>query len=309
MQQAMIRVVSRNNIVDARWDGCVAASHNESIYGYSWYLDHIAPAWQGIILGDYDAVFPIVYKAKFGVSYLCQTSFFQRTAIYSESILNVDQLQSFYNAIPEKMLLWDFCVDIFSAPKNLKIKQINKQNLILDLNHDYNALFTAFNKNTKRNLKTALKNEISIRPFTHYKSVLETYVANSGTKEGYSLSDIEYKTMHSFMKYCTKSNRGMLLGAYNEKEFLGAVFFAFSKSRAYYLFSAVNKAGKESKALFAIVDYFIKTHQNTKIILDFEGSMNKGVARFYKGFGSIPETYYHIKQGLLNRIFTFAHSK
>jgi len=59
--------------------------------------------------------------------------------------------------------------------------------------------------------------------------------------------------------------------------------------------AASNEEGKKLGAMFFLVDNFIKTNAEKEIILDFEGSMIPGVARFYSGFGSIPETYFQLK--------------
>jgi len=48
-------------------------------------------------------------------------------------------------------------------------------------------------------------------------------------------------------------------------------------------------------AMYFLLDSFIKTNAEQDLILDFEGSMIPGVARFYSGFGAIPETYFQLK--------------
>lgn len=302
----MIKVVSRKNISDQNWNACVQKAHNEAIYGYTWYLDHIAPNWMGIVVGDYKAVFPLIYKKKYGFSYLCQTSFYQRNAIYSKSELNAKLLQSVFESIPRKMVLWDFCMDTHSTPKKWLISASEKQNMVLDLNLPYDQIYASYNKNTKRNIKAAAKNELTTRVLMEPKIAIETYKTNNGSKQGYGLSDLDAKNIKAFMDFSIKTKKATLLAAYKDNQFLGSVLFAFSASKVYYLFSSVNEEGRENKALFFIVDQFIKTHSNNKLALDFEGSMNKGVARFYAGFGSKIENYYHFKQGLWNRFFTLA---
>lgn len=305
----MIKVISRKKISDKRWNTCVAQAHNEAIYGYTWFLDHIAPSWMGIVFGDYDVVFPLIYKQKYGIRYLVQSSFFQRTAIYSKSKLDTETIQSFYKNIPKSIPLWDFCVDAFSIPLQHHFEIKEKQNLILNLNSSYETLYSAYNNNTKRNLKTALKNGLTIRTISDPEKIIDMYITNTGAKKGYALSEVDHKNILAFMNSTLKTKKSTLLAAFKHDRFLGAVLFAFSASKIYYLFSGVNESGKETKALFFIIDCFIKEHAHKELTLDFEGSMNEGVARFYKGFGSKKEPYYHIHKGVWNRIFTSAQTK
>ena len=45
------------------------------------------------------------------------------------------------------------------------------------------------------------------------------------------------------------------------------------------------------KAMFFLIDEYIRRHAEQQYILDFNGSMNENVARLYKGFGGQPYTF------------------
>ena len=47
--------------------------------------------------------------------------------------------------------------------------------------------------------------------------------------------------------------------------------------------------------MYFLVNSFIEQNTNKNIILDFEGSMIQGVARFYSGFGAKAEHYFQLK--------------
>ena len=48
---------------------------------------------------------------------------------------------------------------------------------------------------------------------------------------------------------------------------------------------------KKNGAMTLLITTIIKKYQNSEYILDFEGSMVKGVASFYKSFGAEKEVY------------------
>jgi hypothetical protein len=57
------------------------------------------------------------------------------------------------------------------------------------------------------------------------------------------------------------------------------------------LFASSNESGRRSGAMAFNIDHILKKHQETNLILDFEGSMIPTIARFYKSFGAEPQIY------------------
>jgi hypothetical protein len=78
----------------------------------------------------------------------------------------------------------------------------------------------------------------------------------------------------------------------------GAIFL-HSNTSYIFLFSATGSRAKETGAMPLIIDAFIRSHAGEARVLDFEGSMNPGLARFYKSFGSSEVVYLHIKKNTL----------
>src|SRR5690606_23323566 len=78
----------------------------------------------------------------------------------------------------------------------------------------------------------------------------------------------------------------------DENELCAAAFFCRWKDRAIYMNAVSSPEGKKSRAMFLLLDNFIRKNANTNLILDFEGSMLRGVSRFFEGFGATPEIYY-----------------
>ena len=86
----------------------------------------------------------------------------------------------------------------------------------------------------------------------------------------------------------------------------GAIFMC-SHDRIIFLFSGSDEKHKDKHALTMILDNVIREFSETQYTLDFEGSDNDGLARFYKGFGATEVFYPEIKRNNLKGILKFIY--
>ncbi|MEL0145610.1 MAG: hypothetical protein VW808_01680, partial [Schleiferiaceae bacterium] len=64
-----LKYIPHTEIDFERWDRCVAATAHPQPYGFSWYLNWVAPTWDALIYGDYEVVFPLFPREKNGISF------------------------------------------------------------------------------------------------------------------------------------------------------------------------------------------------------------------------------------------------
>ena len=295
----MIRVISRKDIDDNKWDAAVSGSWHETIYGYCWYLDCVAPEWHGVVLEDYKAVMPLVSAEKMGISYVLNVPFLQYTTIYGKEP-DWSMFQEFMNAIPARFRYLDFKIYLPFEPVVSKAKVTHHTNLVLDLSQNEMDLVSGFNTNTKRNIKKAEKQNITINTVEDPEFMLDAYRRFKLRKYGTRFDDVIAARIGSVIQKATKAGLGELLYAYDSKNnFLGGTYFQKSASRLIYLFSASEEEAQTTGAMAYIVKKQIEKYAGGKMILDFEGSDIQGIARFYKGFGALEENYYHLK---INRL-------
>jgi hypothetical protein len=72
-----IRFIPRTELDTSRWNICIENATNGLVYAYSYYLDIMAPNWDALVLENkdtkgYEAVMPLTWNKKFGISYLHQ---------------------------------------------------------------------------------------------------------------------------------------------------------------------------------------------------------------------------------------------
>lgn len=75
-----------------------------------------------------------------------------------------------------------------------------------------------------------------------------------------------------------------------------AAFLVWDRHYMYYLIPVINHAFGDSGAGALLVLEALKMARDKHIMFDFEGSMNRGTAKHYQQFGSIPVRYFSVEK-------------
>ena len=301
----MIQYLQHNQINLTKWDATIAECGN--IYAYSWYLDIVHPGWEALVEDDYQSVMPLTGGKKFGVNYLYQPYFVQQLGVFSRQPLSSEKTEAFLKAIPSKYRF----AEIRLNESNILSERFEgieyHRNVILYLDRDYNSIRENYHTNTKRNLAKAEENNLQLIFNVIPYHVVALFRDNRGaTIERWG--DTEYGTLISLGKTAQNRNSAYILGV-NEKgdgEILCAALFMKANGRITFLFSGLNEKGKERQAMTYLLDQVIRKYANQPFILDFEGSDDENLARFYLGFGGVEAQYpsysFNRLSGIENRI-------
>ena len=291
----MIKYLNNKEIDKNKWDACIKDSFNGIVYASSWYLDIVAEDWQALVENNYERVFPMIPGKKWGVEYLFQPVFTQQLGVFSKSLLTEDVVERFINSIPEKFRFAEINMNTFNKVHSNKYKIFQWVNHELDLINSYDQIYKNYSTNLKRNIKKAEKSGITITKNIKPDEIIRIFRENRG-KQIKILNDEDYLKLRR-LSY-TGIYKGMVetYGAFTKNNELcaGAIFFK-SKNKMIFLFSGLTQEGKATNAMAFLIDTFIKEHSHHHLTLDFEGSNDLNLARFYKSFGSKKCTYPHIK--------------
>ncbi len=299
----MIKHLKQEEIDYDKWDACIDKSINSYVYAYSWYLDIVAGKWDALVEDDYKSVFPLPFRKKFGIKYIYQPAFSQQLGLFSTTQLENDKLQKFLNTIPKEFKLIDLNLNKSNTPsQNKKIKLKKNQNIELELIPNYEFLYSKYATNLKRNIKKAKKNHLSIIQNIKPKQLIDLFRENKG-KELSAYSNLDYTHLEQLAYLLLHKGLGQIWGVISEENnLLAAALFVQSKERYIFLFSGLNENGKQKAAMPFLMDSFIQNHNGTKAILDFEGSNDDNLARFYRSFGSQEFSYYGIRKIQGNKV-------
>ena len=322
--------IKNNQINREKWDDCISKSDNSRVYGLSWYLDIVCKNWDGIIFGDYEAVFPVIFSRKMffiKTSYhplFCQQLglFFQRNSgidkslstseganfieWFHRSILPRYFKRYIYHATYEFSYIFEsFCVKPRVDSWWFNTRRIWMSNFELYLGHPYNVLRNKYNTNTIRNLKKSSNFNLKIKEL-EVDIFMDLYKKNKNIQRSiqrlYPFKNHNYLIIKKLISTCLKKKRGRLIGVYNQdKRLISAAFFLSCFKRKIMLFNVTRPNCKEYHAMTFLIDNFIKSNCEQKLILDFEGSNIEGVRKFYKGFGGLDACYTRISPMHVNK--------
>ncbi len=151
----------------------------------------------------------------------------------------------------------------------------------------------------------AVRSGVNISKNLSPDKLINLYGSNQANKYG-KLSEKKLLVLKRLIYGSIYKGLGKVYGAYTaDNNLCAGAFFLVSGNRAIFLFSAYNAEASENHGMSLLIDHFIAEHSPGPITLDFEGSNNPGLARFYSSFGSTECAYSHLhinRFGFLKKI-------
>jgi effector-binding domain-containing protein len=302
-----IQYVDHHQIDPTNWDSAILRSPHPLAYGLFEYLNAVCESqWDALIYNDYEAVFPLPFKKKFGIKYLVQPVFCQQLGAFGSNV-NVST-HHFLSAIPKRFLrvrlqlnpYFDQTNEVESIqtkPAGIiasSRKLTTKTNMTIQLSQPLD-----YNKDCKKNLHRLAElpieykiNAISIR------EAIDTYRKAWG-KQNPEIEDEHYQL---FANACT-DKLSFTVTAHHQKEgdLLGAAIFLITpentKRSLHYVCAGPTEAGKSIGVMHGIIDFILNRYKGENMLFDFEGSSIASVASFYKKFGANEEPFFCFNRG------------
>ncbi len=294
----MIKYLKNHFIDRFKYDQCIKLDETGIIYGLSWYMDIICEEWDALVLNDYDAVWPLPLRYKWGVKYFYRPYAVQQLGIFTKKPLNPSTLEEFIKALKQHCQYADVYLNegqVLSERKVPLVKFMPNRNMMLDVSCSYQDIYNGFNTNTRRNIKASQKSKLQLFEQDGPEVLVRLFKDNKA--KDLKLSDSFYRNIEKAMYHCLHHNCGRVWTVYGGPNIVvaGAFITEFS-GRATLLFTALDSGmGKELKAMFFLINEFLIYYSTKLRLFDFEGSNDDNLVRFYGGFGAEEKTYYNLK--------------
>ena len=289
----MIRYVRNSYLNRQKYDHCIRMDHLGLVYAYSWYLDEVCHHWDCLVLDDYDAVWPLPFRKKWGFKYFYRPYGIQQLGIYSKSELSGEKISEFVEEMTRHCRFADIYLNegqLIQGEKFSNIRLHSNTNLTLFLGRSFRELYHNYSKHTQRNVIRSSKYELQIFEHDDPERILELFRATRG--EGLDLDPEFYRNMGKAMYNALHRGIGKVWTVYDERNDLCAgIFIIETDLRHILLFSASSPEGKESRAMYHLINEYLIYSSGKSKTFDFEGSNAPGLRRFYEGFGAKEHKY------------------
>lgn len=297
------RLLKRNDIDERKWNALINAAVQSLPYALSYYLDAVAPDWQALVLGNYEAVFPLPWLRKFGVKCIYQPYYCQQLGVFSKTTPNETQLRLFFNELGSFSYI-NLNVNPSALPVADAYKLKPKKNLLLQLDKSPVALRKQYSENHRRNIAKAEKNGlVFLQDISHEQ--FETFYLQNIDRQKENFKPQHEKVFKALNKAVASNKTARVFAvALPTGEITTAVLVLLHGKRAINLINVSSQTGKKNGSahfLFSNLIQLLAEDQNG-LTLDFEGSSVPGIARFYEGFGAQPEVFYNYQTSIIKRI-------
>lgn len=288
----IIKYLQHFEIDKCKWDDCVAKSNHGLMYSTSVYLDNMANDWDGLVMGNYEAVMPLPFRKKYGIYYVYPPAFSQQMGITGLQEITPQIIQAFLKSIPAKFryVEMNFNVSNLFPFKNEK----KRNNYILSLFSSFEKLKNNFSRSALRNIKKATDQNILIKENIAFNEIINIHRNRFKDEVGANADD--YKRLERLFTILQKTNSIFTIGAYNVSgELIGGSIYFIYKNRITFIINGNTHESLKNGATHLLMYNSIKKYCGKNLILDFEGSDFTDFVRFYQQYGAQAEIYKLIK--------------
>ncbi len=291
-----VRYISSQQIEKDKWNTCVANAPNGLVYACTDFLDHLSDYWMGAVVGNYEAVFPIPYRRKMGIRYVCMPAFSQQMGLFGPEALMEPYLSEILKHIALNYRLADMMLNFGNVHKTSHRLHLN---LTLPLQDGYAAMAKNFKQDLQKNLTRAAKFDMVYEATDDLEKVIALYHTHYGQRMG--MRNQDYRQLLQLANSWHSKGRcfARIIRGKQEQDWHACALFLRDDKRIYNLANTTLPNGRTIEANHVLLHELIKEFAGQRLWLDFEGSDLPGIARFYRKFGPQEEWYYEWKSNRL----------
>jgi lipid II:glycine glycyltransferase (peptidoglycan interpeptide bridge formation enzyme) len=230
--------------------------------------------------------------------------FFQTESKNTSSVNNFSK--EIMNEVCTYFLNQKSALTILAFPSNIvdfqpfiwkKFKVIPNYTYRINLNQTLYTIQSNFDSKNRNVINKAIKEGVTISENSLNKTELFKFFNETLNTTDANIYNQELKNI--FHVFANDSN-SFSIEAFKNGDLLGSVFCVFDKHVCFYLLGGVNKkSGIQGVNNLLIQSSIQKSKELGCSTFDFEGSMIKGVEKFFRSFGGELVTYFTVNKALL----------
>ena len=181
----------------------------------------------------------------------------------------------------------------------------------LTLQQREEEVFSSFRNSTKRNIKKAVKEGVSVRISNSIESLTEFYRLNCITRKKHGLPPQPYyffKSLHEHI--ISKKNGFLMLASHQERVVAGAIYFHYGK-KAIFKYGASDQIYQHLRANNLVMWEAVKKYcldGYDTLFLGRTETNNKGLRQFKAGWGAEENTIHYYRYDFKKKSFAKGRS-
>ena len=293
----MIVYLKHSEIDKDQWDACIAASPRFKPYAFSWYLDIMSPGWEALVDDDYDSVFPVPARERYGIKYIATPMFLQQLGAYSPDKPEESVIDEYIEYMPEFYRLIDLCIGQKISNKSYSVTE--KVNYELDLSSSYETLWKNFDPACRRNIEKSMRVKLKITNDIEPDELISLFKL---MKENLArkVKERDFSRLLTLIQYCLKKGKGIISGVRDKTgKIIFGQFILKLPGHINLLFGVNTPESRENRINYFYINEIIREYAGKKLTLDFAGSSVPSVGSFMSSFGAVDKPYYRIYRNTL----------
>ncbi len=283
-----LKHIKHTDIDFVKWDKSILTSEYPLVFAQSFYLNATFPNWEAIIIGDYECVFPITKKDKFGINYLHQPSFTPQLGLFGKFTIEIEQLIFDYLLAHFKLVE----IELNASNQYTTKHHLVKTTYVINYNKEFKQ-----NQNTKRNNAKAKENKLVFEqiPDSEILELSKTYL-NPFLSKQLHLSESTIKMFNILLQSSMKHQSLFSFRVVDQQKNIKALahFISNGKHTVYLKGTNFDKS-ENSGSMHLLTSSAIEFFKDKTQWFDFGGGSKESLANFYKGFGGEALNYHMLK--------------
>lgn len=286
----MLEVFSHTAISSEEWDHFISCSPQGGPFLLYHWMSCVEPAWEYLQFSKNEKVvarMPIGPKRKWFWSYALQPLFCQHWGMCFIGTIDIETADECFQSMAaycqKRFSIFNYYFSPYSPAihlPNQKAWQIRKR--ITHTVELANDPIENFSPAARRQVNKAIRGEYTLTNDFDLSAFENIVRENPGL-----MNTTQIQLLKKLLVLLQKDKRVLLLQAKTKSEIIvaGGIFIPYME-RLYYLAGAVSPAHRNSGVMSALLLEAMRMgRREGKREFDFEGSMNPGIARFFKGLG------------------------
>ena len=269
-------IIPNAQLDKARWDERVLAEQPQGFFFLlSWYLDVVAPGWEGYVLGAYEGIYPIVPHQKLGVSYT-HMPFLTRSFVPIG--FNEQQTAQLSQYLAQRFSYLQLAGVPLGAPVDEHVRLYQA----LDLT---TFALAQCSENHRRQYKRADQQGFELETSVNPEGLISLFRTVKGAELTH-LKDADYAMLARLMEEANR--RGVLrqFSLWEKGELVGAAAYLEVNGQALYLKGAITPEAMKVGGMVYLHVEAMKALSARCRRMDFGGSNAKGLGDFNRKFGA-----------------------